>query len=132
MYTCWRPPSLILPASPLPPPPPNPPPNPLLPPHLPLLPQEERVDDALSELGLVDCQHTKIGTIFIKGVSGGQRRRVSIGCELIMHPTLLFLDEPTSGECACVLACGVCVCMCVVCMQVCVECECCMCVCVVS
>ncbi|KAG2485433.1 hypothetical protein HYH03_015813 [Edaphochlamys debaryana] len=56
-----------------------------------------RVDDAISELGLQEAQHTKIGTPFIKGVSGGQKRRVSIGCELITHPSLLFLDEPTSG-----------------------------------
>ncbi|GIM01286.1 hypothetical protein Vretimale_6074 [Volvox reticuliferus] len=56
-----------------------------------------RVDAVIKELGLEDAQHTKIGTPFIKGVSGGQKRRVSIGCELITHPGLLFLDEPTSG-----------------------------------
>ncbi|KAG2450898.1 hypothetical protein HYH02_004730 [Chlamydomonas schloesseri] len=56
-----------------------------------------RVDDVIGELGLEEAQHTKIGTPFIKGVSGGQKRRVSIGCELITHPSLLFLDEPTSG-----------------------------------
>ncbi|GIL56549.1 hypothetical protein Vafri_11897 [Volvox africanus] len=56
-----------------------------------------RVDGVIQELGLEDAQHTKIGTPFIKGISGGQKRRVSIGCELITHPGLLFLDEPTSG-----------------------------------
>ncbi|KAG2444072.1 hypothetical protein HYH02_009015 [Chlamydomonas schloesseri] len=56
-----------------------------------------RVNDAIEELGLESAQHTKIGTPFIKGVSGGQKRRVAIGCELIIYPSLLFLDEPTSG-----------------------------------
>ncbi|GLC35641.1 hypothetical protein PLESTB_000000400 [Pleodorina starrii] len=56
-----------------------------------------RVDGVIQELGLEEAQHTKIGTPFIKGISGGQKRRVSIGCELITHPGLLFLDEPTSG-----------------------------------
>lgn len=39
----------------------------------------------------------KIGTEFIRGVSGGERKRCSIGMELITSPTLLFLDEPTTG-----------------------------------
>ena len=43
------------------------------------------------------CQHTKIGGPHVKGVSGGERKRASIGVELITDPTLIFLDEPTTG-----------------------------------
>ena len=43
---------------------------------------------------LLLCQ---IGTDFIRGVSGGERRRTNIGMELITKPQILFLDEPTSG-----------------------------------
>lgn len=55
------------------------------------------VDSVIQELGLESVKNTYIGNWHIRGVSGGQRRRVSIGCELVTSPTLLFLDEPTSG-----------------------------------
>ena len=39
----------------------------------------------------------QIGTEFIRGVSGGERKRTNIGMELIIEPQVLFLDEPTTG-----------------------------------
>uniref|UniRef100_A0A8C1Z5E7 ABC transporter domain-containing protein n=1 Tax=Cyprinus carpio TaxID=7962 RepID=A0A8C1Z5E7_CYPCA len=59
--------------------------------------KEKKVESIIQELGLEDCADTKIGTEFIRGVSGGERKRCSIGMELITSPTLLFLDEPTTG-----------------------------------
>lgn len=57
----------------------------------------KRVDDILSELRLNKCANTKIGGPLVKGVSGGERKRTSIGVELITDPSLIFLDEPTTG-----------------------------------
>ena len=61
--------------------------------------KETRVDSVLEELGLTECQNVRIGDelLGMKGVSGGQRRRVSIGIELIKDPKAIFLDECTSG-----------------------------------
>nr|XP_006630613.2 PREDICTED: ATP-binding cassette sub-family G member 2-like isoform X1 [Lepisosteus oculatus] len=56
-----------------------------------------KVNAVIRELSLQDCADTKIGTEFIRGVSGGERKRCSIGMELITSPSLLFLDEPTTG-----------------------------------
>ena len=57
----------------------------------------DRVDQIISELRLSKCQNTKIGGPLVKGVSGGERKRTSIGVELITDPSLIFLDEPTTG-----------------------------------
>ncbi|KAJ0989713.1 hypothetical protein J5N97_008069 [Dioscorea zingiberensis] len=56
-----------------------------------------RADAIIKELGLERCRHTKIGGEFVKGVSGGERKRTSIGYEILVEPSLLLLDEPTSG-----------------------------------
>ncbi|XP_023551984.1 ABC transporter G family member 9 isoform X1 [Cucurbita pepo subsp. pepo] len=51
----------------------------------------------LSQLGLVKCKNSVVGDQRLRGVSGGERKRVSIGQEMLINPSLLFLDEPTSG-----------------------------------
>ena len=51
----------------------------------------------MEELGLSKCGDTIIGNTFIRGVSGGERKRVSIAHEMLVNPSLLILDEPTSG-----------------------------------
>ncbi|CAI9114767.1 OLC1v1015562C1 [Oldenlandia corymbosa var. corymbosa] len=54
-------------------------------------------DSVISELGLSKCENTVIGNSFVRGVSGGERKRVSIAHEMLVNPSLLILDEPTSG-----------------------------------
>lgn len=56
-----------------------------------------RVHSLIKVLNLQSCQNTIIGSVTKKGVSGGERKRASIGYELITNPSLLILDEPTSG-----------------------------------
>ena len=68
---------------------------------LPLYKQALKVEEILGRLGLLKCQHTKIGGYLLKGLSGGERKRTSIGYELITDPTVLLLDEPTSGLDSC-------------------------------
>mmetsp|Transcript_2882 Transcript_2882/g.4386 ORF Transcript_2882/g.4386 Transcript_2882/m.4386 type:complete len:752 (-) Transcript_2882:226-2481(-) len=48
-------------------------------------------------LGLVGCLNTYIGGNGVKGISGGELKRVSIGCELLLDPVVCLLDEPTTG-----------------------------------
>lgn len=55
------------------------------------------VESMLRELRLEKCADTLIGSKMIRGLSGGEKKRVSIGVELVMKPSVLFLDEPTSG-----------------------------------
>lgn len=58
---------------------------------------EERVQSLMESLRLEKAADTKIGGPLVKGVSGGERKRTSIGVELITDPNLIFLDEPTTG-----------------------------------
>ena len=55
------------------------------------------VEDMIDHLQITKAADTIIGSQFIKGISGGERKRVAIGVELISDPSVLFLDEPTSG-----------------------------------
>lgn len=57
----------------------------------------EIVDNTLTELDLNDIRDLKVGNSLNKVISGGQRKRLNIALELIREPTILFVDEPTSG-----------------------------------
>ncbi|WOG98667.1 hypothetical protein DCAR_0418011 [Daucus carota subsp. sativus] len=62
--------------------------------------KEEKVTHAqavITQLGLTKCKNSIIGDALLRGVSGGERKRVSIGQEMLINPSVLFLDEPTSG-----------------------------------
>eukprot|EP00871_Galdieria_phlegrea_P002746 jgi/Galph1/3472/GphlegSOOS_G2149.1 len=59
--------------------------------------KQRRVEQVISELGLSTVKNSFIGSETKRGISGGERKRVSIGIELVTDPSLLFLDEPTSG-----------------------------------
>ena len=69
--------------------------------RLPRTTTEEELDELttqmLNELGLTSCADTIIGGILQKSISGGERKRTSIGVELVVKPAMVFLDEPTSG-----------------------------------
>lgn len=58
---------------------------------------ELKVNGSLAKLNLEKCKHTRIGTEFKRGVSGGEKKRCCIAMELVNEPNVLFLDEPTTG-----------------------------------
>ncbi|XP_035256935.1 ATP-binding cassette sub-family G member 8 [Anguilla anguilla] len=68
-----------------------------LPTHFSQAQRDQRVDDVIAELRLRQCAHTRVGNEYVRGVSGGERRRVSIAVQLLWNPGILILDEPTSG-----------------------------------
>jgi ABC-type multidrug transport system ATPase subunit len=57
--------------------------------------KKAKVDEVLHMLGLAHVADTVVGGNGKRGISGGERRRVSIGVELVTSPSVLFLDEPT-------------------------------------
>ncbi|CAJ1942931.1 unnamed protein product [Sphenostylis stenocarpa] len=59
--------------------------------------RELRVESLLQELGLLHVAHSFVGGEENRGISGGERKRVSIGVDMIHNPPILLLDEPTSG-----------------------------------
>lgn len=58
---------------------------------------KKKVLDLLSDIGLGDAKHLKVGSPLEKTISGGQRKRLNIALELIREPAVMFVDEPTSG-----------------------------------
>nr|XP_023683404.1 ATP-binding cassette sub-family G member 2-like [Paramormyrops kingsleyae]XP_023683405.1 ATP-binding cassette sub-family G member 2-like [Paramormyrops kingsleyae] len=59
--------------------------------------KEEKVEQLIQLLGLGKVANSRVGTQLIRGISGGERKRTNIGMELIIDPSVLFLDEPTTG-----------------------------------
>ncbi|KAL5269361.1 hypothetical protein ACHWQZ_G003001 [Mnemiopsis leidyi] len=56
-----------------------------------------KVSEVLDELGLMHVKNSKVGDGLVRGISGGERRRLSIACQLIKFTHILLLDEPTTG-----------------------------------
>ncbi|KAG8839536.1 hypothetical protein FRC18_010315 [Serendipita sp. 400] len=56
-----------------------------------------RVEEVLGMLGLEDCADTLVGGPLLKGISGGEKRRLSLAIEMLNDPSVLIVDEVTSG-----------------------------------
>ncbi|VFQ95549.1 unnamed protein product [Cuscuta campestris] len=57
----------------------------------------EVVENVITEMGLEECGDHLIGNWHLRGLSGGEKKRLSIALEMLTEPRMLFLDEPTSG-----------------------------------
>jgi ABC-type multidrug transport system ATPase subunit len=59
--------------------------------------KKQRSEEILLKMGLKDCADNLIGNDLIKGISGGEKRRVTIAVQILTEPRVLLLDEPLSG-----------------------------------
>ena len=59
--------------------------------------RQAKVAEVIHALGLSGCEGTQVGTVEDRGLSGGERKRLSIAMELLDNPSVLVLDEPTTG-----------------------------------
>ena len=57
--------------------------------------RQEHIDKIFNGLGLTSHRDTIVGDVFLKGLSGGQKRRLSVALEALSGPKNLILDEPT-------------------------------------
>lgn len=55
------------------------------------------IEGTIMEMGLQECSDHVIGNWHLRGISGGEKKRLSIALELLTRPRLIFLDEPTTG-----------------------------------
>lgn len=83
-----------------------------LPKTLTMAEKTQRVLSVLHELQLAHIADSKVGNEVTRGISGGEKRRVSVGMELVTQPKALFLDEPTSGMCVRAYGCYGCLSLC--------------------
>ncbi|XP_060967551.1 ABC transporter G family member 15 isoform X3 [Cannabis sativa] len=58
---------------------------------------ENLVEKTIEEMGLEHCADNKIGNWYFRGISGGEKKRLSIGLEILTQPQIMLLDEPTTG-----------------------------------
>ncbi|KAL5570123.1 hypothetical protein UlMin_026698 [Ulmus minor] len=58
--------------------------------------RDEYVNNLLFKLGLVNCVDSIVGDAKVRGISGGKKKRLSVACELIASPSVIFADEPTT------------------------------------
>lgn len=68
-----------------------------LPTHLTKQEKIRRAESVMLKLGLRDCADNLVGSDLVKGISGGEKRRVTIAIQILTEPRVLMLDEPTSG-----------------------------------
>ena len=68
-----------------------------LPPPVTHAERSQIVEEVIQELSLKECADTKIGNNVHKGCSGGEKRRTSLGVQMLANPSVLFLDEVTTG-----------------------------------
>jgi ABC-type multidrug transport system ATPase subunit len=66
-------------------------------PHLSPSEKEVAIVKLIEAVGLVQAQYTKAGNAFVRGLSSGLKRRLSIAIALAKNPLVIFLDEPSSG-----------------------------------
>ena len=59
--------------------------------------KEERVQQVIKALSLSKCVDTVVGDNKTRGISGGEKKRLSIGLELLSDPAVIIADEPTTG-----------------------------------
>ena len=56
-----------------------------------------KVNEMITLLHLENCKETLVGDSLSRGISGGERKRLSVGMEMLTNPSIIFVDEPTNG-----------------------------------